>query len=59
MNIAAEQLQSARLYDGDTRGPAARARAAADAGRRQKRDHVKAEATEGLVAKRRALGFTV
>jgi hypothetical protein len=55
MNICAEQLQSARPYDGDTRGPAARARAAALGGRRAKRDIVKAEAEAGLDAKRRAL----
>ena len=55
MNIAAEELQSARKYDGDTRGPAARARAAAEGGRRAKRDVVKAEAVSGLTAKRQAL----
>ena len=55
MNICAEHLQSARMYDGDTRGPAARARAAALGGKRKKRDVVKAEALSGLDAKRRAL----
>ena len=55
MNIAAEEVQCARMYDGDTRGPAARARAAAEAGRRSKRDVVKAEAESGLGAKRQAL----
>ena len=59
MNIAAEELQSARLYDGDTRGPAARARAAAEGGRRAKRDIVKAEAEAGLEAKRQALSVAV
>ena len=55
MNIAAEELQSARKYDGDTRGPAARVRAAAEGGRRAKRDVVKAEAVSRLTAKRQAL----
>jgi hypothetical protein len=55
MNIAAEELQSARMYDGDTRGPAARARAASFAGRRAKLNTVKSEAAEGIVAKRRAV----
>ena len=59
MNIAAEELQSARKYDGDTRGPAARARAAAEGGRRVKRDQVKAEAEAGLSAKRQALMVAV
>jgi hypothetical protein len=55
MNIAAEEIQSARKYEGDTRGPSARARAAALGGRRKKRDVVKAEAMSGLSAKRQAL----
>ena len=55
MNVAAEELQSARVYDGDTRGPSARARAASLAGRRVKLNTVKSDATEGLVAKRRAV----
>ena len=59
MNIAAEELQSARKYDGDTRGPAARARAAAEGGRRVKRDQVKAEAEAGLGAIRQALMVAV
>ena len=55
MNIAAEEIQSARMYDSDTRGPAARARAAAMSGRRLKHDIVKAEAESGLGAKRLAI----
>ena len=58
MHIAQEELLAAKPYDGDTRGPAARARAATLAGRRLQRDEVKTETEAGL-AKRLAIARAV